>query len=105
MQPVIEVADLHFHYPDGTAALRGVRERGRRVGHVHLRHLNPLPANLGDVLGRYRKVLVPELNLGQLHWMLRARYLVDTISYPKVQGKPFKQSELESKIDEILGEK
>jgi 2-oxoglutarate ferredoxin oxidoreductase subunit alpha len=86
-----------------TAALRGVRERGRRVGHAHLRHLNPLPKNLGDVLGRYRKVLVPELNLGQLYWILRARYLVDAISYPKVQGKPFKQAELESKIDEILG--
>jgi 2-oxoglutarate ferredoxin oxidoreductase subunit alpha len=70
---------------------------------VHLRHLNPLPKNLGDVLGRYRQVLVPELNLGQLHWMLRAKYLVDAISYPKVQGKPFKQSELEAKIDAVLG--
>ena len=87
-----------------TAALRGARERGvGRVGHVHLRHLNPLPKNLGAVLGRYRKVLVPELNLGQLHWILRAKYLVDAISYPKVQGKPFKQSELESKIDAVLG--
>jgi 2-oxoglutarate/2-oxoacid ferredoxin oxidoreductase subunit alpha len=86
-----------------TAAVRGARERGRRVGHVHLRYLNPLPKNLGEVLGRYRRVLVPELNLGQLHWILRARYLVDAISYPKVQGKPFKQSELESRIDEILG--
>jgi 2-oxoglutarate ferredoxin oxidoreductase subunit alpha len=88
-----------------TAALREVRARGRRVGHVHLRHLNPLPKNLGEVLARYRRVLVPELNLGQLHWILRARYLVDAISYPKVQGKPFKQSELEERIDEILGEK
>jgi 2-oxoglutarate ferredoxin oxidoreductase subunit alpha len=86
-----------------TAALRGARAKGRRVGHVHLRHLNPLPRNLGAVLGRYRKVLVPELNLGQLHWMLRAKYLVDAISYPKVQGKPFKQSELEARIDAVLG--
>jgi 2-oxoglutarate ferredoxin oxidoreductase subunit alpha len=86
-----------------TAALRGARERGRRVGHVHLRHLNPLPRNLGEVLSRYRRVLVPELNLGQLHFVLRARYLVDAVSYAKVQGKPFKQSELESKIDELLG--
>jgi 2-oxoglutarate ferredoxin oxidoreductase subunit alpha len=86
-----------------TAALRGAREKGQRVGHVHLRHLNPLPGNLGEVLRRYRKVLVPELNLGQLHWMLRAKYLVDAISYPKVQGKPFKQSELEAKIDAVLG--
>jgi 2-oxoglutarate ferredoxin oxidoreductase subunit alpha len=85
-----------------TAALRAVRERGGRVGHVHLRHLNPLPGNLGDVLRRYRRVLVPELNLGQLHFVLRAKYLVDAVSYPKVQGKPFMQSELESRIDELL---
>ena len=86
-----------------TAALRAQREKGRRIGHVQLRHLNPLPKNLGDVLSRYRRVLVPELNMGQLHWLLRAKYLVDTISYPKVQGKPFKQAELESKIEQILG--
>ena len=70
---------------------------------MHLRHLNPLPKNLGEVLKRYRRVLVPELNMGQLLWVLRAKYLVDAIGYPKVQGKPFKQSELEAKIDEILG--
>ncbi len=86
-----------------TAALGAARVRGRRVGHVHLRHLNPLPANLGEVLRRYRKVLVPELNMGQLLWLLRAKYLVDAVGYPKVQGKPFKQAELEAKIDEILG--
>jgi 2-oxoglutarate ferredoxin oxidoreductase subunit alpha len=86
-----------------TAALRAQREKGRRVGHVHLRHLNPLPANLGEVIGRYRRVLVPELNMGQLLWVLRAKYLVEAVGYPKVQGKPFKQSELEAKIDEVLG--
>jgi 2-oxoglutarate ferredoxin oxidoreductase subunit alpha len=86
-----------------TAALRGARERGLRVGHVHLRHLNPLPRNLGEVLARYRRVLVPELNMGQLNWLLRARYLRETVSLPKMQGKPFKQAELEAKIDEILG--
>ena len=85
-----------------TAALRAQRAKGRRVGHVHLRHLNPLPRNLGEVLKRYRRVLVPELNMGQLVWLLRAKYLVDAISYAKVQGKPFKQAELESKIEEIL---
>ncbi len=87
-----------------TAALRARRDEGRRIGHVHLRHLNPLPRNLGDVIRRYRRVLVPELNLGQLLWVLRAKYLVDAVGYPKVQGKPFKQSEIESKIDEILGQ-
>ena len=87
-----------------TAALAlRARAKGRRVGHVHLRHLNPLPKNLGEVMKRYRRVLVPELNMGQLVWVLRAKYLVDAISCPKVQGKPFMQSELESKIDEILG--
>jgi 2-oxoglutarate ferredoxin oxidoreductase subunit alpha len=86
-----------------TAAVRASRERGLRVGHLHLRHLNPLPRNLGEVLKRYRRVLVPELNMGQLVFVLRAKYLVDAVSYPKVQGKPFMQSELESKIDAILG--
>jgi len=86
-----------------TAALRAQRGRGRRIGHVHLRHLNPLPRNLGAVLKRYRRVLVPELNAGQLLWLLRARYLVDAVPYTKVQGKPFKQAELESRIDEMLG--
>ncbi|HXK10483.1 MAG TPA: 2-oxoacid:acceptor oxidoreductase subunit alpha [Vicinamibacteria bacterium] len=86
-----------------TAALRAQRKKGRRIGHVHLRHLNPLPRNLGQVLERYKRVLVPELNMGQLLWVLRAKYLVDAVGYAKVQGKPFKQSELESKIEEVLG--
>jgi 2-oxoglutarate/2-oxoacid ferredoxin oxidoreductase subunit alpha len=84
-----------------TAALRAQRDKGRKIGHVHLRHLNPLPKNLGEVLKRYKKVVVPEMNLGQLVWMLRAKYLVDAIRYSKVQGKPFKQSEIEAKIEEL----
>jgi 2-oxoglutarate ferredoxin oxidoreductase subunit alpha len=87
-----------------TAALRAVRERGRKVGHVHLRHLNPLPRNLGEVMKRYRKVVVPEMNLGQLLWVLRAKYLVDAQGFNKVQGKPFKQSEIEAKIEEVLAQ-
>ncbi|MCK6571593.1 2-oxoacid:acceptor oxidoreductase subunit alpha [Myxococcota bacterium] len=67
---------------------------GHRVAHVHLRHLNPLPADLGAVLHRFKKVLVPELNLGQLSHLLRDRYLIDAVSYNKVQGKPFKESEI-----------
>jgi 2-oxoglutarate ferredoxin oxidoreductase subunit alpha len=85
-----------------TAALPGVRTKRRRVGHVHLRHLNPLPRNLGDVLKRYRRVLVPELNMGQLAWVLRATYLVDTVSYCKIQGKPFKHAEIKARIEELL---
>jgi len=85
-----------------TAALKTAREKGQSVGHVHLRHLNPLPKNLGEVLKRYKHVLVPEMNMGQLLMILRAKYLVDAQGYNKIQGKPFKQSEIEQKIDEIL---
>jgi 2-oxoglutarate ferredoxin oxidoreductase subunit alpha len=85
-----------------TAALKTAREKGQSVGHVHLRHLNPLPKNLGDVLKRYKHVLVPEMNTGQLVMILRAKFLVDAQGYNKIQGKPFKQSEIEQKIDEIL---
>ena len=76
------------------AGVEKVRALGHRVGHVHLRHLNPLPNDLGDILGRYTQVLVPELNLGQLSMVLRARYLVDVQGLNKVQGKPFKESEI-----------
>jgi 2-oxoglutarate ferredoxin oxidoreductase subunit alpha len=87
-----------------TAAVNTARAKGQRVGHVHLRHLNPLPRNLGEVLGRYRTVLVPEMNMGQLVMVLRAKYLVDAQSYNKIQGRPFKQAEIEAKIDELLGQ-
>lgn len=89
-----------------TAAVKAQREKqagSKRIGHLHLRHLNPLPSNLGEVLGRYDRVLVPELNMGQLLWLLRAKYLVDAVGLNKIQGRPFKQAELEQKIEEILG--
>jgi 2-oxoglutarate/2-oxoacid ferredoxin oxidoreductase subunit alpha len=85
-----------------TAAVRAQREKGRRVAHVHLRYLNPLPRNLGEVLKRYRQVVVPEMNMGQLSWLLRAKYLVDAQGLNKIQGKPFKQSEIEARIEEAL---
>jgi 2-oxoglutarate ferredoxin oxidoreductase subunit alpha len=85
-----------------TAALKTQRAKGRRIGHVHLRHLNPLPKNLGELIGRYDRVLVPEMNMGQLVMVLRAKYLVDAQGYNKIQGKPFKQSEIEQKIEEML---
>jgi len=72
-----------------------------RVGHVHLRHLNPLPRNLGEVLKRYRKVVVPEMNMGQLVWVLRAKYLIDAQGFNKIQGKPFKVSEIEAMIEAL----
>jgi 2-oxoglutarate ferredoxin oxidoreductase subunit alpha len=89
-------------YGPVTAALKAQRDRGRKIGHVHLRHLNPLPKNLGEVIGRYDRVLVPEMNMGQLLMVLRAIYLVDAQGLNKIQGKPFKQSEIETKIEEIL---
>jgi 2-oxoglutarate ferredoxin oxidoreductase subunit alpha len=85
-----------------TAALKTERAKGHRIGHVHLRHLNPLPKNLGEVLGRYDRILVPEMNMGQLVMVLRAKYLVDAQGYNKIQGKPFKQSEIEQKIEEMI---
>jgi len=91
-------------YGPVTAALKAQRAKGHKIGHVHLRHLNPLPKNLGDLLGRYDRVLVPEMNMGQLLMLLRAKYLVDAKGYNKIQGKPFKQSELEQKIEEVLAE-
>jgi 2-oxoglutarate ferredoxin oxidoreductase subunit alpha len=86
-----------------TAALNTQRGKGARIGHVHLRHLNPLPRNLGEVIKRFKKVLVPEMNMGQLSMILRAKYLVDAVGYNKIQGKPFKQSEIEDKIQELVG--
>lgn len=75
--------------------------RGRAVAHVHLRHLNPLPADLGDILGRFSTVLVPELNLGQLAGILRQTYLREVVSLPKVQGKPFMVAEIVARILEL----
>jgi len=85
-----------------TAALKAQRAKGARIGHVHLRHLNPLPKNLGEVLKQYRQVLVPEMNMGQLVMILRAKFLVDAQGFNKIQGKPFKQAEIEGKIEEML---
>jgi 2-oxoglutarate ferredoxin oxidoreductase subunit alpha len=64
--------------------------------------LHPFPSDLGGILARYRRVLIPELNSGQLALLIRARYLVDAISFPKLQGQPFTISEVEAKIEEVL---
>jgi 2-oxoglutarate/2-oxoacid ferredoxin oxidoreductase subunit alpha len=84
-------------------AVKTQRAMGRRIGHLHLRYLNPLPSNVGDVLKRYKRILVPELNMGQLLWVLRAKFLVNAVGLNKIQGRPFKQSELDQKIEEMLG--
>jgi 2-oxoglutarate ferredoxin oxidoreductase subunit alpha len=112
--PPVEVDD-----PDGTArvlvlgwgstfgsigaAVRRVRATGQSVAQAHLRHLNPFPSNLADVLRHYDKVLVPEINLGQLALLLRGRFLVDVISYNQVRGLPFQAAELAGVIEDVIG--
>ncbi|MCC8244392.1 2-oxoacid:acceptor oxidoreductase subunit alpha [Saccharothrix luteola] len=114
----IEVPDVEVEDPSGEArvlvvgwgssygpigaAARRVRKLGMPVAHAHLRHLNPFPKNLGDVLARYDRVVVPEMNLGQLALLLRAKYLVDAISYTKVQGLPFKAEELQDVLADVI---
>ncbi|GAA2212655.1 2-oxoacid:acceptor oxidoreductase subunit alpha [Nonomuraea monospora] len=114
----IDVPDLDVDDPDGdasvlvlgwgstygpiAAAVRRIRRNGGKVAQAHLRHLNPLPANTGEVLKRYDKVLLPEINLGQLALLLRARYLVDIISYNRVRGLPFKAEELAGVIQDVI---
>jgi 2-oxoglutarate/2-oxoacid ferredoxin oxidoreductase subunit alpha len=84
------------------AGVRRVRAEGKSVAHAHLRWLNPFPANLGDVLRSYDKVLVPEMNLGQLLQLIRARYLVDAVGYNRVTGKPFRASEIADAVEAAL---
>ena len=95
-----DVLVLGWGSTEGTiiAATRGLRARGRKIACAHLVHLNPFPANLGDVLRAYPKIIVPEMNLGQLSRLVRAEFLVDARSYTKVQGLPFRTDELEAAI-------
>ena len=87
-------------------AIRSAVERltadGKSVAHAHLRHLNPFPANTEAVLRNYRRVLIPEVNLGQLLMLIRARYLIDAVGYNRVRGKPFRIAELETEAERVL---
>jgi 2-oxoglutarate/2-oxoacid ferredoxin oxidoreductase subunit alpha len=83
-------------------AVHKMQNAGKSVTHCHLRYLNPLPKNLGGILRSFKKVLVPELNMGQLRSILRAEYLVDAIGHNKVQGKPFSVGEIVEKIESLL---
>jgi len=114
----VDVPDLEVDDPSGEArvlalgwgstfgpigaAARRVRKQGLPIAQAHLRHLNPFPKNLGEVLARYDRVVVPEMNLGQLAWLLRAKYLVDVQSYTKVAGLPFKAEELQHVFTDII---
>lgn len=83
-------------------AVRQAQEDGKSVAHAHLRHISPFPRNLGDIIGKFKKVLIPELNLGQLSLVIRSTYLVDAKQFNKIQGKPFKVVEVYNKINDVL---
>ncbi len=85
-----------------TTAVRRLQAQGHAVSHAHLRYLNPFPANLGELLGQFRQVLVPELNMGQLRMLLRSQFLVDAQGLNKVQGKPFTVGEIVGRVRELL---
>ena len=85
-----------------TAAVRRIRRNGGLVAQAHLRHINPFPGNLGEVLRRYERVVVPEMNLGQLAMLLRAKYLVDAESYTQINGMPFKAEQLAGHLAEVI---
>ncbi len=85
-----------------TAAVQTLQRQHKPVSHVHLRYLNPLPGDLGDILRRFKKILVPEMNLGQLVKVLRAEYLVDAVGLNKIQGLPFKVAEITNRIIRML---
>ncbi|HYZ46290.1 MAG TPA: 2-oxoacid:acceptor oxidoreductase subunit alpha, partial [Actinomycetota bacterium] len=83
------------------AACRRVRAAGMKVARAHLKHLNPLPRNTGEVLGRFERVVIPEMNMGQLSTLIRARYLIDVISITQVKGVPFRAGDLEQRLKEL----
>jgi 2-oxoglutarate ferredoxin oxidoreductase subunit alpha len=110
--PDIEVDDPHqattlvlgwgSTYGPITAAVRRLRNAGESIAQAHLRHLNPFPKNLGTILKRYDKVVIPEMNLGQLATLVRAKYLVDAHSYNQVNGMPFKAEQLATALKEAI---
>jgi 2-oxoglutarate ferredoxin oxidoreductase subunit alpha len=89
-------------YGVNRTAVQRARAAGKSVSQAHLRHLNPFPKNLGDVLKRYKKVLIPENNMGQLQLLIRGEFLVDAVGLHRVTGRPFAISEVESKIMEMV---
>jgi 2-oxoglutarate ferredoxin oxidoreductase subunit alpha len=89
-------------YGSTVTAVQRAQRKGHKVSQAHVRYLNPMPKNTGQVLKRFKKVLVPELNAGQLRLLLRAEFLVDAVGLNKIQGRPFLVSEIEQKIEEML---
>jgi 2-oxoglutarate ferredoxin oxidoreductase subunit alpha len=89
-------------YGSISSAVEKMQREGKSVSSAHLRHLNPFPRNLGEVLAGFETVIVPEMNLGQLCTMIRARYLVDAVPFSKVKGRPFQIREIVRKVEEYL---
>jgi 2-oxoglutarate ferredoxin oxidoreductase subunit alpha len=86
------------------SAVERLQANGKSVAHAHLRHLNPFPENTGDVVRAYRQVLIPEVNMGQLLFVIRSKYLVDAQGFNLVRGKPFQISEIQTKAEHVLGD-
>jgi 2-oxoglutarate ferredoxin oxidoreductase subunit alpha len=85
------------------SAVERLQEQGQKVAHAHMRHLNPFPTNTGDVVRAYKRVLIPELNMGQLRMLIRSMFLVDAEGFNLVRGKPFQISEIQAKAEQVLG--
>ena len=86
------------------SAIKKSQEIGLSVSHAHLKYINPFPKNLGEILLKFNKILIPELNLGQLRFIIRSKYLVDAIGLNKIAGKPFSSQEILNKIESIIGQ-
>ena len=84
--------------------MESAQNEGLSVSHLHLRYLNPLPKDLGEIVVKFHKIIIPELNMGQLSMIIRSKFLIDAISFTKVQGKPFTRSEIYNKIQKIVKE-
>lgn len=85
------------------AAVAGQNDKGSKVAHLHIKYINPFPNDLGEILSRYKKILICEINSGQLALLLRAKYLIDFAQFNKIQGFPLMQSDIETKIEELVG--
>jgi 2-oxoglutarate ferredoxin oxidoreductase subunit alpha len=85
-----------------STAVERLQDEGKSVSAAHLRYLNPFPQNLGEVLGGFETVIIPEMNLGQLSTMIRAKYLIDAVAFSKVKGRPFQIREIVRKVEEYL---
>jgi 2-oxoglutarate ferredoxin oxidoreductase subunit alpha len=89
-------------YGSISSAVEKMQNEGKSVSAAHLRHLNPFPRNLGEVLSGFETVIIPEMNLGQLCTMIRAKYLIDAVAFSKVKGRPFQIREIIRKVEEYL---